>query len=255
MLDYDSLDEFRDPLTYDVVCGDNEEELPLIERWAGPPGGSLLDLACGTGRTTVSLAARGYQITGVDLMPEMIARAREKADARSLAIEWLVADARAFSLGKRFRCAYIIGNAFQLFHTREDQEALLARVREHLLPDGHFIIETRNPSRYNLSVFSEPVPRRFTTPDGGELVITDDAPVYDSMAQMQRLTAQYRWLLPGGRQAEKTRRIALRYVYPQEMEALLHYNGFRVLARYGSWQQEPLIADSREMIYVCQSRA
>ena len=47
---------------------------------------------------------------------------------------------------------------------------------------------------------------------------------------------------------------ALRYVFPQEMEALLHYNGFEIRTCYGSWQQEPLTFTSRSMIYVCQRR-
>jgi len=45
---------------------------------------------------------------------------------------------------------------------------------------------------------------------------------------------------------------ALRYVYPQEMEALLYYKGFQIHACYGSWQQEPLTATSPAMIYVCK---
>ena len=53
---------------------------------------------------------------------------------------------------------------------------------------------------------------------------------------------------------EKTLRTALRYVFPQEMEALLFYNGFQIRTCYGNWQQEPLTATSPSMIYVCQRR-
>jgi hypothetical protein len=38
---------------------------------------------------------------------------------------------------------------------------------------------------------------------------------------------------------------------PQEMEALLHYNGFRVLARYGDWLGSPLTGEGYEQIYLC----
>jgi len=55
-------------------------------------------------------------------------------------------------------------------------------------------------------------------------------------------------------QDEKTLRTALRYVFPQEMEALLFYNGFQIRTCYGNWQQEPLTATSPSMIYVCQRR-
>ena len=49
-------------------------------------------------------------------------------------------------------------------------------------------------------------------------------------------------------------RVALRYVFSQEMEALLFYNGFQIRSCYGNWQQDPLIATSPSMIYVCQKR-
>jgi hypothetical protein len=47
-------------------------------------------------------------------------------------------------------------------------------------------------------------------------------------------------------------RVGLRYVFPQEMEALLHYNGFRIRTVYGDWQGNPLTAESPAMIYVCE---
>ncbi len=253
VLDYDPLEEFHDPQTYDLICDHVREEVPLIERWA-PPGSALLDIACGSGRTALPLAARGYSITGVDLVPEMIERGREKATRQELAVEWVVADARSFHLSQRFACAYIAGNAFQMFYTREDQEALLARVREHLLPEGHFILETRNPTPRILYEVWRPESQTYRADDGGELTVAEEQPVYEPMSQIQRYTSHYRWRYADGRSAEQIMRITLRYTFPQELEALLHYNGFAVAARYGSWQQEPLVADSREMILVCRKR-
>lgn len=253
MLEYDSLEEFRDPQTYDLVCGGIDEEVPLVEEWARALGGPVLDLACGTGRTALPLAARGYAVTGVDLVPEMLALARQKADALGVTVEWVESDARAFHLGRLFGCIYLVGNAFQFFHTRADQEALLARVREHLLPEGGLLFETRNPSPQNLYELHHPEGRRFTGPDGCQLTVTAEQH-YDPFSQIQHYTSYYSWLYPDGQRVEQTKRVALRYTFPQELDALLHYNGLRVHARYGSWQREPLAAASREMILVCQRR-
>jgi hypothetical protein len=63
---------------------------------------------------------------------------------------WVVADGRTFHLHKQFPFIYMLGNAFQHFLSRADQEALLARVREHLHPEGCFLFGTRNPSPRNL---------------------------------------------------------------------------------------------------------
>jgi hypothetical protein len=148
----------------------------------------------------------------------------------------------------------MVGNAFQLFHSRTDQEALFDRVREHLDPEGCFLFETRNPSPRNLYEVWHPEPRKYATPDGRQLVITDEPPKYDPMTQIQHYTSHYQWRSPTSQQVDQLKRIALRYVFPQEIETLLFYNGFQIRACYGGWQQEPMTASSREMIFVCQRR-
>jgi SAM-dependent methyltransferase len=255
MIDHDNLEEFRDPETYDLVDAGYADDRQLIEQWARTLGGPLLDLACGTGRMAVPLALQGYQVTGVDITPEMVDRARQKAQRLRAAVDWVVADARSFRLGRRFAFVFMLENAFQFFLTRADHEALFACVREHLLPEGCFLFETRNPTERNLRHTRREEPQRFTTPDGGLLVITE-VQEYDPLTQIQHYANQYEWFAPGGQQAERSqiKHTALRYVFPQEMEALLFYNGLRVRTCYGGWNQEPLTAASRSMIYVCQRR-
>lgn len=253
MIDYDSLEEFRDAETYDLQDAGYYDDYPLTEQWAGEMGGPLLDLACGTGRMALRMAALGYQVTGVDITPEMIGRARQKATQQGASVDWVVADARAFQLQRQFPFIYMLENVSQFFLTRADQEALLARVREHLTPEGCFLFETRNPGLLARPKLRHAEPQHFTTADGGQLVTTEEQ-YYDPMTQIQHYTSHLTFTHPDGRQEQRTHRTALRYVYPQEMEALLFYNGLQIRACYGSWQQEPLTATSPAMIYVCQKR-
>lgn len=256
MIDHDNLEEFRDGQLYDLQDEGYYDDYPLARQWAQSLGGPLLDLACGTGRMALRMAELGYQVTGVDITPEMIARARQKAAERALSIDWVVADARTFHLQKQFSFIYMLEHAFQFFLTRADQEALLACVHEHLHPQGCFLFETRNPSPQNLFIGRRPEPERYTTHDGKRLVITERQH-YDPMTQIQHYTRQLEFFHPESQQVEKTQtfRTALRYVFPQELEALLFYNGFQIRAIYGDWTQAPLIATSPEMICVCQKRA
>src|SRR2546421_5375743 len=249
----DNLEDFRDPQIYDLQDEGYYDDYPLTEQWARSLGGPLLDLACGTGRMALRMAALGYQVTGVDITPEMIARARQKAEQQAVSIDWVVADARTFHLQKQFPFMYMLENVFQFFLTREDQEAMLARVREHVHPEGCFLFETRNPSPRNPLEVRHPEPQKYTTPDGGQLVATEQQ-YYDPMTQIQHYTRHLTFLHPEGHHEEKTYRTALRYVFPQEIEALLYYNGFQIRSCYGNWQQDPLTATSRSMIYVCQRR-
>ncbi len=254
MIDHDNLEEFRDPQTIDLQDEGYYDDYPLTEQWARSLGGPLLDLACGTGRMALRMAELGYQVTGVDITPEMIGWARQKAAKQGFSIDWIVADARTFHLQKQFPFIYMLENVFQFFLMREDQEAMLARVREHLLPEGCFLFETRNPSPRNLLEVRHPEGAKYATPDGGHLVVTDQQH-YDPMTQIQHYTTHHTFLQPEGKPRKKTLRVALRYVFPQEMEALLYYNGFQIHTCYGNWQGEPLTATSPAMIYVCKRRS
>lgn len=253
MIDYDSFDEFRDADLYDLVDAGYYDDYALVEQWAREPGGPLLDLACGTGRMALRMVEHGYEVTGVDIVPEMLARARKKAAEQNASIAWVQADARTFHLQKQFSLIYMLENAFQFFWTREDQEALLMRVQEHLLPGGCFLFETRNPSPRNLLHVRHPDSQKYALPDGGQLIITEEQS-YDPMTQIQHYTTHQTFLHPDGKREEKSLRTALRYTFPQEIRTLLYYNGFQIRACYGNWQQEPLIAESPAMIFVCQRR-
>ena len=125
----------------------------------------------------------------------------------------------------------MLGNAFQHFLTRADQEALLARVRDHVPPEGRFLFCTRNPSPHHLQQARSAEPQQYTLPDGRQQVSTEQQ-AYDPLSQIQYYTWHEQWLYPDERREEKTTRTALRYVYPQEMEALLFYNGFQIDARH-----------------------
>src|SRR4029078_5542411 len=89
------------------------------------------------------IARLGFAVTGLDIVPGMLAQARSKS--AGLATRWVEGDARNFELGEYFRLIFLTGNAFQAFLTRADQEALLERVRAHLHDEGLFAFETRNP--------------------------------------------------------------------------------------------------------------
>lgn len=253
MVDYDIYEEFRDPITYDLECDDFEDDKPVIEQWAKQTGAPLLDLACGTGRMALHMAQQGYQVTGVDLIPEMIAHARHKACEQNItSIDWVVSDARNFSLNQQFPFVFMLMNAFQFLHTRQDYEAMFKCVREHLTPDGYFLFETRNPSPRNLLQTRQAEVTSHTLTDGGTLIVTEKQ-YYDALTQLQHYTRHLNYQYIKHAPTEKTLRVALRYIFPQEMETLLHYNGFKIVEAYGNWQQDPLEADSIDMIYVCQA--
>ena len=265
MIDHDNLEAFADPVDYDRQDS-SDTGVAFYASLARETGGPVLELACGTGRVAIPIARQGFAVTGLDVVPGMLERARGKA--AGLPIRWVEGDAREFDLGEeRFRLIFLTGNAFQAFLTNADQEALLGRVRAHLHDEGLFAFETRNPrwrtredrdeDRDGLFVdletrAEEEARPSFTDAEGRE-VREWRTRTYDHVAQVLHWTSYRRWH-EGSEERTKITRIALRYTFPQELAALLHYNGFTIARRYGDWNGEPLTAASPSIIVVCRKR-
>lgn len=143
MLDHDNLEEFADPLNYDLEDS-SDTGVSFYRALAHETGGPVLEIACGTGRVTIPIAREGIPVTGLDIVAGMVERARSKA--LGLPARWLVGDARTFTLAERFRLIFMTGNAFQALLTNVDQEALLQRVRAHLQDQEVFCLRDAQPA-------------------------------------------------------------------------------------------------------------
>lgn len=102
---------------------------------------SLLDLGCGTGNHDLPLAARGYEVTGLDLSPDQLSIARRKARAASLSVRFVRGDMRAFRLGRTFDAAVCMFGAFGYLMRSRDAASCLRSVKDHLRPGGVFVFE------------------------------------------------------------------------------------------------------------------
>lgn len=117
--------------------------LELARRCPGP----ILDLACGTGRIALALAARGYQVVGIDSNPAFIERAQSLAAALPypppIPPRFEHADARSFAVSERFGLVVMMDQAFKYLLRHEDHLECLDRVRSHLNDTGRFLVEHR----------------------------------------------------------------------------------------------------------------
>jgi 2-polyprenyl-3-methyl-5-hydroxy-6-metoxy-1,4-benzoquinol methylase len=89
---------YDQPQLYDLAAPAN----PLAETFyieeGRRRGGAVLDLVCGSGRFTIPLARSGLEVVGGDLPPSMLKRARTKATAASVGIDFIEMDMREFDL-------------------------------------------------------------------------------------------------------------------------------------------------------------
>jgi SAM-dependent methyltransferase len=132
LIDHNNLEEFSDPVNYDVEDA-SDTGVAFYTALAQETSGPVLEIACGTGRVSIPIARLGFDVTGLDIVPGMLEQARGKA--AGLPTRWVEGDARTFDLGEQFRLIFLTGNAFQAFLTNADQEALLQRVRTYTMRD------------------------------------------------------------------------------------------------------------------------
>jgi cyclopropane fatty-acyl-phospholipid synthase-like methyltransferase len=113
---------------WDGLRGSNLQEKEWLDRFLGfvPPGGSILDIGCGSGEPIARyLIERGFRVTGIDSSPSLIGICKKRFhDA-----EWLVSDMRTLDLGRSFDGVLAWHSFFHL--TPEDQRPMFARFAAH----------------------------------------------------------------------------------------------------------------------------
>ena len=105
----------------------------------------ILDVGCGTGRHAIELTKRGYNVTGVDLSESQLKRAREKAQAACLSIDFQCQDARNLPFDSEFDAAIMLcEGGFSLMETDEMNFEILKNVTKSLKPHAKLIFTTCN---------------------------------------------------------------------------------------------------------------
>jgi len=105
----------------------------------------ILDVGCGTGRHAIELTKRGYNVTGIDLSESQLKRAKEKAKAENLIIDFQRQDARNLPFDGEFDVAIMLcEGGFSLMETDEMNFDILKNVTKSLKPQAKLIFTTLN---------------------------------------------------------------------------------------------------------------
>jgi SAM-dependent methyltransferase len=245
----DNLLEYEYPHLYDLENPEFEPQGPFYQELAEQTGGPVLEIGCGTGRLTIPLARAGIVVTGLDIVPGMLERARQKAG--DLPVRWVEADVRQFQLDTRFRLIFATTGVIEHMLARGDQEALLARVREHLAPGGLFALDVALPRLVSGGEMVEEQPWFSYEDEQGRMVQVSGTSRYDPATQINVETAVRRWRDGDDREQVHRAPLALRFSELHEVVELLEHSGFTVMAQYGDYQRGPLVVDSKTLIAVC----
>jgi 2-polyprenyl-3-methyl-5-hydroxy-6-metoxy-1,4-benzoquinol methylase len=121
-------------------------EVDFVERELGADRAKrVLDIGCGSGRHAIELARRGYRVTGIDLSDGQLRRAREKAKAAGVAVDFQRHDATQPHFKQEFDAAIMFcEGAFPLMETDAKNHAVLVHAAAALRPRGKLLLTTLN---------------------------------------------------------------------------------------------------------------
>ncbi|HYX12549.1 MAG TPA: class I SAM-dependent methyltransferase [Candidatus Acidoferrum sp.] len=232
---------------YDLDLAEDPGDLDLYLALATRTGGPILELAVGTGRLAVPLAAAGYDVTGVDHDPQMLARARLRAgDAGTGTVPRLrletgdIRDVRLADAGN-YRLAILALNSLLLIGNRADQERVIETMAIHLGPGGLAAIDVWLPgaddlARYDGRIVLEHVRQ---DPEAGRLVTKAASAIHDAATGTVRLTQIYEEAAPGTPADRWLRQDLLRLVAADELVAFAERAGLVVETLAGDYDLEP----------------
>ena len=110
----------------------------------------LLDIGCGAGRHLLQLARRQYDMTGIDVHPEMVEYVQEQARAADLRVNVFVEDLRHLTAPGPFDAAYCFMDTFRFLLTNQEILHHLRAVAERLAPGGLYLLDFWVPRQWDV---------------------------------------------------------------------------------------------------------
>ena len=219
------------------VRGDEVETVALLAELA--QGGPALELAIGTGRIALPLAARGIVVDGIDMSPAMVAKLRAKAGGDRISVT--MGDFADVPVTGEYQLIYVVFNTLFNLLTQADQVRCFENVAAHLADDGAFVVEAESPGflyrlRDDQYVNAEAI-------DVAEVRL--DVLRHDPVAQ--RLEESHVFLSPKG---VRLNPVVQRYSWPSELDLMARIAGLRTTERWCGWSRERFDAASRNCISV-----
>jgi SAM-dependent methyltransferase len=226
---------------YDVglgTMGSPEVLGPTIDLLAELAGtGAALEMAIGTGRIALPLAARGVPVSGIELSPDMVARLRAKPGGDAIPVT--LGDMTTTRVEGAFRLVVLVYNTIGNVETQDRQVACFENAAAHLEPGGCFVVEMAVPDLRRL------VP-------GQDAIVFAHAPGYVGYDRYDDLVAQHavsHHLVADGSGVREVL-TPWRYVWPSELDLMATLAGLELTARWADWNRSPFTGDSPSHVSV-----
>lgn len=197
----------------------------IIDKLGIQRGARVLDLCCGAGRHTVELAAKGYDMVGVDLSMFLLKRALDTATKKKLSIKFVHGDMRKLTFRSIFDAVFNVQTSFGYFDDLTNFKVLQS-IYASLKPGGIFLIET-----VNRDFIMDDMPLRlFWMGDGCKVLEESNVESLSGVLKVKRSI-----VLDDNSKPPYEQTMSIRLYSTTEMRQLLSRAGFNVLELVGDF--------------------
>ena len=197
--------------------------------------GAALELAIGTGRIALPLAARGVHVHGIDLSEAMVARLRAKPGGDRIPVA--IGDFATTRVDGLFSLVYLVFNTIMNLTTQDEQIACFENAAAHLSPGGCFVVEVGVSSGGNLEVFD----------------LSDTHVGVDEWEPATQRLVSHHLSLVDGQWVRNS--IPFRSAPPGELDLMARIAGMRLRERWGGWNGEPFSGETTRHVSVWEKTA
>jgi SAM-dependent methyltransferase len=210
---------------------DTSATVALLEQLAG--GGPALELAVGTGRVALPLAARGIHVDGIDLSPAMVAKLRAKPGGDQIAVT--MGNFADVAVPGTFRLIFVVFNTLFNLLTQDEQVRCFENVAAHLTEDGVFVVEAFVPTYLTRLRDDQYVDAEAIAVNEVRLDVGRHDPVKQLLVESHVVLS---------REGVRVYPIVCRYAWPSELDLMARLAGLRLKERWAGWNREPFTATS-----------
>ncbi len=228
---------------YDLLHnpGTTNAAVDLLAEFALP--GRTLELAIGTGRIALPLAARGCRIEGIEASPLMVEKLREKPGGHAIPVT--IGDMSEVRAEGTFDFIFLIFNTLFNLTSQAAQVKCFRNAAAMLAPGGAFLVEAFVPDLTQFHDHRSVKPRHVSFSSLALEAAVHDPTTQRIDYQVLRVTAEGTRLTP----------LPMRYAWPQETDLMAQLAGLELENRWGDWDKSPFTADSRMHISVYRKPA
>lgn len=200
-------------------------------------GGTVLELAIGTGRVALPLAARGLTVHGIEASAEMVAKLREKPGGQEIPVA--IGDMAETRLDETFDLIYLVFNTIFNLTTQDAQVRCFKNAARHLHENGLFVIETVVPD------FSEYVDGQRMKGSWAQLdAARFEIAIQDRAAQ----TVAFQRIVINAEGSAQLYPHFMRYAWPAELDLMAQLAGLELRERWAWWDRSPFTAESKSHV-------